>query len=195
MNINPNTPQVDALRKDIEKKIGSISSHSVLKNLSALIEERCKEHVSVTTLERVWGYSTRNCKNVSVRILDILACFAGYDKWEGFCNFLRHSQRCESQMFKSEGCIDSNAIAVGTRIRIGWQPDRICDIEYLGENRFLVTRTENSSIQPGDSFCCLQIQKGREFYMDHFTQKGESKSNSRYVVGQFNGLTMVEIID
>lgn len=195
MNISPNSPQVDALRKEIEKETGSISSHSTLNKLSALIEERCKEHISVTTLERIWGYSTRSCNNISVRILDIISRFARYSNWESFCNSLRCSQRCESQMFMSEGCITSNTLAVGTRIRIGWQPDRVCEAEYMGENRFIAIKTENSSIRPGDTFRCLQIEKGRELYMDHFTRNGESESDNRYAVGQINGLTMAEIIE
>ncbi|MBR3877076.1 MAG: hypothetical protein IKJ23_02715 [Bacteroidaceae bacterium] len=195
MNISPNSPQVDALRKEIEKETGSISSHSTLNKLSALIEERCKEHISVTTLERIWGYSTRSCNNISVRILDIISRFAGYSNWENFCNSLRCSQRCESQMFMSEGCITSNTLAVRTRIRIGWQPDRVCEAEYMGENRFIAIKTENSSIRPGDTFRCLQIEKGRELYMDHFTRNGESESDNRYAVGQINGLTMAEIIE
>ena len=42
----------------------------------------------------------------------------------------------------------------------------------------------------------MQIQKGRELYMDCFTRSGEDDeaSKARYVVGQINGITIMEII-
>ena len=58
--------------------------------------------------------------------------------------------------------------------------------------------TENSTMQPGDKFSCLQFQKGRELYLDMFQQadeEGEPDVNARYVVGQRNGLTMVELLN
>ena len=71
----------------------------------------------------------------------------------------------------------------------------MCDIEYVGDYRFVAIRTENSSIKPGDTFHCFQIQTSRELYMDKFTRNGETEeSNARYVVGQINGLSSVELI-
>lgn len=77
------------------------------------------------------------------------------------------------------------------------QPDRICEVEYIGENRFVAVYTENSSIRPDDSFSCLQIQKGRELYMDCFARSCEEVCNStnRYVVGQISGITIIEIVE
>ena len=69
MNIRSDAPQVVALKKEVEKKIGSISSHSAFERVSALVEAECSEHISVTTLERLWGYSTRGSNNISVQTL------------------------------------------------------------------------------------------------------------------------------
>lgn len=195
MNINRDMPQVDALRKRIEQVMGGMPSHSSFEKLQSLIENRCNEHVSITTLERVWGYSTRGGNNISVRILDILSRSTGAGNWEDFCKSFSRSEGKESLVFKSNGAIESNRLAVGTRIRIGWQPDRVCEAEYLGDNRYITIWSENASIKAGDSFRCLIIQKGRELYMDNFTRKGETESNDRYVVGQINGLTLVETIE
>ena len=196
MSIKADTPQVAALRMEIERITGSISSHSSFGKLSTLIEERLREHISITTLERVWGYSTRNNLNISVRILNILSQLTGADDWKTFCTRLEEKELHESEFFTNENTINSGRLAAGTRIRIGWLPNRICEIEYLGENRFVAVRTENSSIKEGDCFCCFQIQKGRELYMDCFTRKdANGDENGRYVVGQASGLTLVEIIE
>ena len=80
MGININTPQIWALRCEVEKVFWKISSHSDLEKLSEEIELKYKEHVSVSTLERLWNYSTRNATNISVRILDIISRIVGADK-------------------------------------------------------------------------------------------------------------------
>ena len=91
--------------------------------------------------------------------------------------------------------ISSSDLNIGARLRIGWQPNRVCIIRYLGDNRFVAEETENSSIKPGDSCSCLIFQKNRELYMDYFAREGEVPCpSSRYVVGQQNGLTTLEIL-
>ncbi len=194
MSINIDNQHVKELREEVEKIVGKISGHNKFIELASLIEEKCKEHVSITTLERLWGYSTRNANNMSERILDIIAKFVDAKGWHHFCHTPRNNK--ESELFRNDGIINCSKLEKGTRLRLGWMPDRICEIEYLGNNRFIATRTENTSIKQGDSFSCLLIQKGRELYMDYFTHSGErvNDSNARYVVGQINGLSIVEFI-
>ena len=194
MSINIDNQQVKELREEVEKIVGKISGHNKFIELTSLIEEKCKEHVSITTLERLWGYSTRNANNMSERILDIIAKFVDAKDWHHFCHTPRNNK--ESELFRNDSVINCSKLEKGTRLRLGWMPDRICEIEYLGNNRFIATRTENTSIKQGDSFSCLLIQKGRELYMDYFTHSGErvNDSNARYVVGQINGLSIVEFI-
>ena len=71
-------------------------------------------------------------------------------------------------------------------------------VRYLGNNRFVAERTENSTIQPGDKFSCLMFQKGRELYLDMFQRAdddGAPDVNARYVVGQRNGLSTLEMLN
>lgn len=196
MSINIDMPQVAALRNEIEKNAGKMTAHTNFIRLQELIYNKCKENISVTTLERIWGYSTRSASNVSVRILDILSQYVDNANWEDFCSTLRIRAGKESEMFSSDNSIKSCELKEGTCIRLGWLPDRICEVQYIGNNRFVALRTVNSSIKPGDSFCCIQIQKGRELYMDCFKRSGEDAqtSTARYVVGQMNGITLVEFI-
>ena len=196
MSVNIEMPQVAALRNEIEEDVGKMTAHTNFIRLQELIYTRCKENISVTTLERIWGYSTRNASNISVRILDILSQFVDYANWGDFCNTLSIKAGKESEMFASDNAINCDKLEKGTCMRIGWLPDRICEMQYMGDNRFVALKTENSSIKPGDSFCCMQIQKGRELYMDCFTRSGEAPqaSTARYVVGQINGITLIEFI-
>ena len=194
MSIILESPQIKALRNEVEKRVGSINTHNNFAKLETQIEIKCKEHVSITTLERIWGYSTRNANNVSERILDIIARFVDAKSWEDFCS--KQSGNKESMIFENKDIINCDNLKKGTRIRLAWQPDRVCEIEYLGDYRFVAVRTENSTIKAGDTFRCLQIQKGRELHMDNFTRYGQQESNNaRYIVGETNGLSVVEYID
>ena len=193
MSIKIETPQIKTLLSEIDTILGHTNGHDKFVKLSNIIEEKCKEHISITTLERIWGYSTRNASNVSERTLDILAGVVGAKSWNDFCTL--QSSKKESEIFENDDTVNCDNIEKGTVIRIGWQPDRMCEIEYLGDYRFVATRTENATIEPGDTFRCLKIQKGRELLMDNFTRSDESEvSNAQYLVGKINGLSVVEII-
>ena len=196
MKIEIKSPQIIALRNEVEKQVGKISGHDKFVKLEALIEEKCKEHISKTTLERIWGYSTRNARFVSERILDIMSSFIGAGSWHHFCNELKNANNKESELFESNNMVKCCNLEKGAQIRLAWLPDRVCDVEYLGDNRFVAVKSENATIKAGDTFRCLLIEKGRELYMDNFTRCGEAEScGTRYVVGKNNGLTLVQVIE
>lgn len=190
-------PQISALKAAVETAAGTkMSTHSDFLILVSMIEKKMKEHISEVTLERLWNYSTRKSDTTTERSLNVLAQFAGYGSWDDFCEMLRKEGKIESQFFITESVLTSE-LTPGDILRLAWQPDRVIIVKYLGDNRFEALETENSSIRPGDSFSCLMFQKGRPLYMDMFQRCGEpeaSSANSRYAVGQDNGLTAVEVM-
>lgn len=198
MNFKTNLPEIATLRSRVKEKSGlALDTHFHFIQLVAELEKELREHMSETTLERVWGYSTRGYDTVSRRTLDVLSRFIGANNWDDFCNTLCKEAGCESDLFITK-TITSQSLKEGTRLLIGWQPDRLCEIRYLGNNRFVAIHTENSSIKPGDKFSCLLFEKGRELYMDLFQRaedEGEPSPEARYVVGQLNGLTTLEILN
>ncbi|MBR5898195.1 MAG: hypothetical protein IKZ14_01865 [Muribaculaceae bacterium] len=197
MNFKTDLPQIAALRNRVEETVGfQMKTHNDFVMLVDFIERQLKEHMSETTLERVWGYSTRGYDTVSMRTLSVLARLVNANDWDSFCQMLRNEDQKESEIFTANSILSTN-LTVGTRLRIGWQPDRLITVKYLGDNRFEAETTENSSIKPGDSFSCMQFQKGRELYMDMFQRANETSTpdpNARYVVGQRNGLTTLEVL-
>ncbi len=198
MNFNTNLPEIATLRSRVKEKAKlALDTHFHFVQLVAELEKELHEHMSETTLERVWGYSTRGYDTISQRTLDVLARYVGCKNWDGFCQLLRDEAGRESDLFISNAIL-SQSLNVGCRLRIGWQPDRLCEIRYLGNNRFEVLDTLNSSIEPGDKFSCLLFEKGRELYLDLFqraNETGNPNPDARYVVGQRNGLTTLEIIN
>ena len=195
MSIQTNIPEIAALRREVEKAFGiTLHTHADFVSLTESIEEVLHEHLSPTTLERVWGYSTRRYDTVSRRTLDVLSRYIGRGNWDEFCHHLREAAGTESDFF-TEGVLDVASLSIDTRLRLGWQPDRLCEVRYLGDYRFVVESVTNGSLRVGDSFSCLQFQPGKLLYMDCFQRADEpSEENLRYAVGRENGLTLLEII-
>lgn len=188
MGIKRNIPQISALRQRVEQCFGrKLAVHADFQALTAAIETALRLHISETTLERVWGYSTRGYDTVSLHTLNVLTAYAEGCGWEDFCKALQEGTNCESDYFNTEH-IDSRELTDGDRLQIGWLPDRICEIRYLGENRFLAERCENSKLQAGDTFACLQFTLGHPLTMTDLF-RNNNLIGPTYVVGQKNGLT------
>ena len=195
MSIQTNIPEIAALRREVESRFERpLHTHADFVSLTEAIEEALHEHLSPTTLERVWGYSTRHYDTVSRRTLDVLARYAERESWDSYCDYLRREAGTESDFF-TEGILDVSSLTVGTCLRLGWQPDRVCEVRYMGECRFVVEQVRNGSLQVGDTFACLQFQLGKVMYMDCFQRANENiQENQRYAVGRSNGLTLLEVI-
>lgn len=191
MSVSVNIPEISALRRRVEAVYGQpLQTHNAFIALVDTIDAALREHLSESTLERLWGYSTRGADAVSLRTLDVLSRYVGAASWADFKSRLKAETPRESEEFAAEG-IASSSLAPGAEILLGWLPDRRITVKYLGDNRFEVTSSENSSLQPGDSFSCLQFQKGHPLYLDRFRRAG-STHEARYVAGERNGLTLLQ---
>lgn len=193
MSIPVNTPEISALRSRVESVFGQpIQTHNTFIALVDAIDTAIKEHLSESTLERLWGYSTRGAEAVTVRTLNVLSRYAGAESWKDFCVILKTLSPVESEEFSGESVVSAR-LQPGAHLQLGWLPDRLVDVIYLGQNRFVVEKSLNSSLKPGDSFECLQIQAGRPLYLDHFL-RAESDIETRYVAGERSGLTSIKIL-
>ena len=191
MAIKSNTPQISTLRQRVEERFGKpLVVHADFLALVAVIEMEQRQHISESTLERVWGYSTRGYNTVSLRTLDVLSMYGAGCLWAKFCEEVE--TECESVLFNVESIIAAK-LSVGNRLRIGWLPNRLCDIRYLGNNRFIAEHCENSKMRKGDTFSCLQFTLGKEAVLSDFRQAGSTLEQS-YAIGQKNGLTVLAII-
>ena len=191
MAIKSDILQIAALRHRVEERFGKpLSVHADFLALVAVIEMEQRQHISETTLERVWGYSTRGYDTVSLRTLDVLSRYGAGCLWSKFCESME--AECESTLFNTEKIISSE-LSVGDRLRIGWLPDRVCEVRYLGDNRFVAERCENSKMREGDTFSCLQFSLGKEAVLSDFRQAGTTLRQS-YIIGQKHGLTILTLI-
>lgn len=195
MSIRRDIPQILALRESVEARFGKrLAVHADFLALVAVIEMEQRLHISESTLERVWGYSTRGYETVSLHTLDVLAQYTINGSWEQFCDELHAKSGRESEIFDVERIATAD-LSEGDRVEIGWLPDRLCEVRYLGNNRFVAERCVNSKMQVGDTFSCLQFTLGKELLMSDFCQVATPDVIARtYVVGSRNGLTTLRLL-
>lgn len=195
MSIQRDIPQIIVLRERVESRFGKkLSVHADFLALVAVIEMEQRQHISESTLERVWGYSTRGYDTISLHTLDVLAQYATGRYWDDFCRLLHAESECESELFDVER-ISSSDLSVGDRLQIGWLPDRLCEVRYLGNNRFVAERCENSKLQEGDTFSCLQFALGKEVVLTDLHQAGTPENRLKmYLAGSKNGLTTLRLL-
>lgn len=192
MSVPSNSPQIFLLKSEVEKVFGMpVRTHDAFLSLVDKIESSLSEHVSESTLERVWGYSTRKTKALSLRTLDVLSRFVGTASWEDFCRVVKYASQEESEELTTPSIISEN-LEQGAVLKLGWLPDRIIRVRHLGKHRFEIIESVNSSLKPGDSFECLMFQKEQPLYLDRFRNAGSGEER-RYVVGERNGLTLLEV--
>lgn len=196
MSIRSDIPQIVVLRERVERRFGKrLSVHADFLALVAEVEMVLRQHISESTLERVWGYSTRGYNTVSLRTLDVLSHYAEGCDWQEFCERLASESECESELFDAEH-ISSSDLSVGDCLQIGWLPDRLCVVRYLGENRFVAEECKNSKMQKGDTFSCLQFSLGKELILGDFTPYATTSTilHQNYSVGRQHGLTTLRLL-
>ena len=118
------------------------------------------ESMSTTTIKRCWGYVDADV-TPRLRTLDILARYLGYRDYEHFA--VAHdtledgTPSAPVHGFTLRPSVD---LDINDRVMLTWQPGRVCVIRYLGNEQFVVERTERTRLQPGNTFNCGIIIEG-----------------------------------
>lgn len=193
MGVNRESSKIALIRLKVEETFGKAPKvHNDFVELAEEIKNNLKRHISETTLERVWGYSGRGYDTVSLHTLDMLSLYAGKDSWAHFCHTLQDEGLKDSDLFEGD-YISSCDLKPGERLQIGWLPDRLCTIEFKGNNQFVALECQNATMQSGDSFLCNEFIINQPAVMDKFVSASDpSKSPKRYVAGIKHGLSILK---
>ena len=194
MSVESSLPQIVSIRQKIENVFGRpLLTHNDFVELASLIREATHKHISETTLERVWNYSTRGYENISVYTLNVLSQYAGYSDWQKFCETLKKERASDSDMF-DDPVLFSKDLQPGDRIKLGWMPDRVCLIKYLGNNRFIAEKCHNGTMKEGDKFSCLEFRINHPVVMSDFQSADGRVTGERYVAGLKKGITLLKLL-
>ncbi len=171
------------IRRAVEKSFGrELKTPKDFEKLSDDIFKRTRSTLGTSTLKRIWGYIDQ----VEVRrsTLDILAKYCGFADYEAWMADL--AARDISGYTDGVALRPAADLAIGDCVRLNWEPGRVCDIEYLGDDRFEVIASENTRLQPDDTFRCRLFIDGEPLYLDNLVQNRESRGS--YKCGNQGGI-------
>ena len=157
--------------------------------LSDNVLMRLNIYLSKTTLMRLWGYIDDGV-SPSKTTLNILSRYLGYDGWVDFV--ARHGGVADTEDDMPSNPVLSrrlrvaDELVVGDRLRLVWHPERVCDLEYLGDMRFLVIGSVNTRLREGDTFEMNMVIEGEPLYIDNLCQANNPPI--AYVCGKISGV-------
>ena len=153
--------------------------------LRECIFSRLNVWVSTTTLKRIWGY-LKDDVQPRQGTLDILARFIGFDGYENFLHSMAEGVVLPSSPVMSRRISVQDDLKEGDRLRLFWQPNRICELLYQGNLVFKVLSSSNTRLQTGDTFKCSLVIEGEPLYLDNLVQGGQEPM--AYVCGKKSGV-------
>ncbi len=188
--IDRNMPELAYLLTEVEKKYGRrIATTTDFESLSVVIEHQIGELISSSTLKRLWGYVRLN-PTPRVATLDVLSRFIGHRDFKAFCNYLKDSQVYASNFFTSR-CQTVAELKPETVVQIGWAPNRLVKMLYLGNYQFEVISSENSQLMVGDRFELSEIIVGYPLFISRILRDGAYTPS--YVAGQIDGINLLKV--
>lgn len=179
---------IERLKDAVERAFGQkVSTPTAFNHLSALVLHRTHQHVSTSTLKRLWGY-VQGYENTRQSTLDILCQFLGY---KDMIHFLQAAQGqnevVSSQLFHNEQ-IFTDSLPKGSRVRLSWAPDRICEIRHRSESIFEVVRSQQCKLTEGCTFCCAVLEQGAPMYASDVHLVLDQSRQFTYVAGLNGGI-------
>lgn len=181
-----NEKYIKLLLADVEARLGrGMLSPKDFEHLHGVIENELNERVSVSTLKRLWGYS-KYLSSPSVSILSTLCRLVGYRDWEDYKARRESGSKAPSAEVLSDKITVTTDLAPGDRVRLTWEPQRVCDVVYHGDNEFEVVSSINTGIKTGDWFYCSLIVSGEPLWLSNLRQYG--KAPIAYVCGKQGGV-------
>lgn len=187
--IGKEIPELSFLLKSVEKVYGRrVATTTDFESLSVVIEHEIGELLSASTLKRLWGYvGDRRVPRADT--LDILSKYCGKKDFKEFCSWLVEESGVDSE-FISSRFIRTCDLAVGDNLALGWAPDRLVRVSYLGEDRFRVTSSGKSKLKEGDEFEADAFLLGFPLYISAVYRDGQVLP--AYVAGRVHGLSVLE---
>lgn len=188
--ITRDMPELAYLLDEVEQKYGRrIATTTDFESLSVVIEHQIGEMLSSSTLKRLWGYVSLN-PTPRIATLDILSRYIGHKNFKAFCESLKESKAFVSTFFTSKYQTVSE-LTPGVIVTIGWAPNRVVNLNYLGEFQFEVLSSENSQLLPGDRFELSEIIFGYPLYISRILRDGEYTPS--YVAGRQRGISLMKV--
>lgn len=180
-------PQLQYLIERVGQHFGhTIATSTDFEILSLDIERETGDHLSASTLKRLWGYVSLH-PVPRIATLDVLCRYIGFKNFQEFCQSLKEDDASD---FFGATCISVKDLQVGERVRLGWAPNRLVEMRYLGNFEFIVEESRNSQLRQGDRFELSDIISGCPLCISRILRNG--KYTRPYIAAMKEGLNLVE---
>lgn len=154
------TPEIEELKQLVKQKYGkTLATTTDFEEFSLYLKKKEDKNVSSSTLKRLYGYVSDEHKP-RLTTLDPLAQYIGHADYKDFVCWLKNSTLYNSSFFMADQ-LTSSQLTAGTELVIGWSPNRMLTLRYLGESLYEVVTTENSKLLCGDRFVAGCFIKGQ----------------------------------
>lgn len=147
------------------------------------IESVTGEHIGVNTLKRLLGFIDDE-REPRPSTLDIIARYLDFENWDLLKCF---DDKSNSSFSATEDEIRTIDLFQGQRIKISYLPDRLIELEYGGDGRFVVRESQNSKLQEGDELEIAHIVKGYPLLVSHVRRGGADLGS--FTAGKAQGIS------
>ena len=183
-------PELKALLARVEEKYGQrVDTSTDFESLAVAINKETGEHISSSTLKRLWGYVSLS-PAPRVTTLDVLSHYVGSVSFREFCKTQKTGFAEDSDFLRTR-FVTSEELTEGDTVTIGWSPDRRVVLRYLGNSRYRVCTSERSKLREGDVFVASQFMIGYPLFLNGIYRGGEV--TPPYVAGKKSGLNLLQV--
>lgn len=184
------TPEIEELKSLVEQKYGKVLGTTTdFEEFSFQLEKALRYHLSASTLKRLYGY-VNDTHKPRIATLDILSEYIGHKNYATFVKWLKTSTKYNSSFFQAPQLI-SHELSEDDIITIGWSPNRLLSLRYLGGSKYEVISSENSKLEVGDRFVTGCFIKEQPLYLPYIERDNEHLPS--FVAGRNGGLTIIEV--
>lgn len=147
------------------------------------IESVTGEHIGVNTLKRLLGFIDDE-REPRPSTLDIIARYLDFENWDLLKCF---DDKSNSSFSATEDEIRTIDLSPGQRIKISYLPDRLIELEYGGDGRFVVRESQNSKLQEDDELEIAHIVKGYPLLVSQVRRGGADLGS--FTAGKAQGIS------
>lgn len=185
------SPEIEELKRLVKEKYeDTLATSTDFEVFSLMLKNKYSTAVSASTLKRLYDYVGDEHKP-RMATLNVLSRYIGHPDFSRFVAWLKTSPCYNSSFFNADQLMSSD-LRCGDEVEIGWRPNRMVRLEYLGNSRYTVIESRNSKMLFGDIFVTGCFIAEQPLYLPFLERDGER--TPPFVAGRNGGLSIVRIL-
>lgn len=156
--------------------------------LSLDIESKTGVRIGATTLKRLVGFA-QDERIPHTSTLDVIARYLGFAHWEELSQI---ESGGNSGFDTSEEEIRSADLKSGVYVEISYLPDRVVRMQYLGNQHYRITESQNSKLLVDDEVEIQNFVLHHPLLVLNVLRNGEPLGH--FTAGRVSGLSSIKLI-